>query len=62
MKEFLVTDNNDLARFGYRQESKRSMGGFSSFAAGFSYFYSYLTLPVLSPTRNSTTKLIDQLN
>ncbi len=31
------TDAHDLARFGYRQELKRSMGGFSSFAAGFSY-------------------------
>ncbi len=32
-----ATDNNDLASFGYRQELKRSMGSFSSFAAGFSY-------------------------
>lgn len=32
-----VTDNNDLASFGYHQELKRSMGSFSSFAAGFSY-------------------------
>ena len=31
------SDAQDLARFGYRQELKRSMGGFSSFAAGFSY-------------------------
>jgi urea carboxylase system permease len=37
MKDSLVTDNKDLARFGYRQELKRSMGSFSSFAAGFSY-------------------------
>jgi urea carboxylase system permease len=37
MKESPVTDNNDLASFGYRQELKRSMGSFSSFAAGFSY-------------------------
>lgn len=37
MKDSLVTDHNDLARFGYRQELKRSMGSFSSFAAGFSY-------------------------
>ena len=37
MKNSPVTDNNDLARFGYRQELKRSMGSFSSFAAGFSY-------------------------
>jgi urea carboxylase system permease len=37
MKETLVTDNSDLASFGYRQELKRSMGSFSSFAAGFSY-------------------------
>src|SRR6476661_5515932 len=37
MKDFPVTDNNDLASFGYRQELRRSMGSFSSFAAGFSY-------------------------
>src|SRR4051812_3087829 len=30
-------DNELLARFGYRQELRRSLGGFSSFAAGFSY-------------------------
>jgi urea carboxylase system permease len=37
MRDSPVTDNNDLANFGYRQELKRSMGSFSSFAAGFSY-------------------------
>ena len=37
MKDSPATDNNDLASFGYRQELKRSMGSFSSFAAGFSY-------------------------
>ncbi|MEO6961641.1 MAG: amino acid permease [Puia sp.] len=37
MKDSPVTDKNDLARFGYRQELKRSLGSFSSFAAGFSY-------------------------
>src|SRR5688572_9533434 len=37
MKDSPVTDNNDLASFGYRQELKRSMGSVSSFAAGFSY-------------------------
>src|SRR4029450_5575997 len=37
MKQPPVTDNKDLASFGYRQELKRSMGSFSSFAAGFSY-------------------------
>src|ERR1700712_2344579 len=37
MSDSPVTDNNDLASFGYRQELKRSMGSFSSFAAGFSY-------------------------
>lgn len=37
MKDTPVADNNDLASFGYRQELKRSMGSFSSFAAGFSY-------------------------
>src|SRR5205807_265383 len=30
-------DSRDLARFGYRQELDRSLGRFSSFAAGFSY-------------------------
>ncbi|GAA1986387.1 APC family permease [Catenulispora subtropica] len=30
-------DSDDLARFGYRQELHRSLGSFSSFAAGFSY-------------------------
>jgi len=37
MKNPPVTDNTDLASFGYRQELKRSIGSFSSFAAGFSY-------------------------
>ncbi|MDN3655587.1 amino acid permease [Ferruginibacter paludis] len=37
MNETPANDNNDLASFGYRQELKRSMGSFSSFAAGFSY-------------------------
>src|SRR5690242_21825774 len=37
MKDSPTTDHNDLASFGYRQELKRSMGSFSSFAAGFSY-------------------------
>ena len=37
MKDSPVRDNNDLASFGYRQELKRTMGSFSSFAAGFSY-------------------------
>jgi choline dehydrogenase len=37
MKDSRATDNTDLASFGYRQELKRSMGSFSSFAAGFSY-------------------------
>lgn len=31
------TDSHDLARFGYRQELERTLGSFSSFAAGFSY-------------------------
>jgi urea carboxylase system permease len=30
-------DSNDLAAFGYKQELDRSLGSFSSFAAGFSY-------------------------
>ncbi|MEO5602357.1 MAG: amino acid permease [Cyclobacteriaceae bacterium] len=37
MKDSPVTDSNDLGSFGYRQELKRSLGSFSSFAAGFSY-------------------------
>ena len=37
MKNTAVSDNKDLASFGYRQELKRSLGSFSSFAAGFSY-------------------------
>lgn len=37
MSDLPANDNNDLASFGYRQELKRSMGSFSSFAAGFSY-------------------------
>lgn len=37
MKDSPGTDNSDLASFGYRQELQRSMGSFSSFAAGFSY-------------------------
>src|SRR5437764_3133301 len=31
------SDEADLARFGYKQELKRSLGGFSSFAVAFSY-------------------------
>ena len=31
------TDSNELATFGYKQELDRSLGSFSSFAAGFSY-------------------------
>src|SRR5215475_3920295 len=30
-------DSHDLARFGYRQELRRSLGTFSSFAVAFSY-------------------------
>jgi urea carboxylase system permease len=32
-----AADIKDLARFGYRQDLDRSLGGFSSFAASFSY-------------------------
>jgi len=32
-----AADSSDLARFGYRQELERTLGSFSSFAAGFSY-------------------------
>jgi urea carboxylase system permease len=31
------TDSSELAKFGYKQELDRSLGSFSSFAAGFSY-------------------------
>src|SRR3954462_10890736 len=31
------SDSHDLASFGYKQELHRSLGSFSSFAAGFSY-------------------------
>src|ERR1700726_181051 len=31
------TDSDELAKFGYKQELDRSLGMFSSFAAGFSY-------------------------
>src|SRR5213595_3436647 len=33
----LSRDEQDLARFGYKQELKRSLGTFSSFAVAFSY-------------------------
>jgi urea carboxylase system permease len=32
-----VSDSHELAGFGYKQELNRSLGSFSSFAAGFSY-------------------------
>jgi urea carboxylase system permease len=32
-----ATDSSELASFGYKQELDRSLGSFSSFAAGFSY-------------------------
>ena len=32
-----ANDTSELAKFGYRQELERSLGSFSSFAAGFSY-------------------------
>jgi amino acid transporter len=34
------SDEQDLARFGYKQELKRSLGVFSSFAVAFSYISS----------------------
>src|SRR6476646_4142984 len=37
MSEPLHADSHDLARVGYKQELNRSLGSFSSFAAGFSY-------------------------
>src|SRR6516162_9399535 len=36
-KQSASTDNRDLERFGYRPKLDRTLGGFSSFAAGFSY-------------------------
>src|SRR3954451_10231188 len=37
MSQPAQSDSRDLARFGYRQELHRTLGGFSSFAAAFSY-------------------------
>ena len=37
MSEPVHADAHDLATFGYKQELSRSLGSFSSFAAGFSY-------------------------
>jgi urea carboxylase system permease len=37
MSEPVHADTHDLASFGYKQELSRSLGSFSSFAAGFSY-------------------------
>jgi urea carboxylase system permease len=37
MSEPIHADAHDLASFGYKQELHRSLGSFSSFAAGFSY-------------------------
>ncbi|MGZ3356562.1 MAG: amino acid permease, partial [Isosphaeraceae bacterium] len=37
MSRTKIDDIRDLAGFGYRQELDRSLGSFSSFAAGFSY-------------------------
>ena len=37
MSEPVHADSHDLATFGYKQELSRSLGSFSSFAAGFSY-------------------------
>lgn len=37
MEQHPKNDTTDLANFGYNQELKRSLGSFSSFAAGFSY-------------------------
>ena len=40
-------DAHDLASFGYRQRLDRTLGGFSSFAAGFSYLSILTGLPQL---------------
>src|SRR5436190_14661212 len=37
MQEGTRSDSHHLAEFGYRQELHRTLGSFSSFAAGFSY-------------------------
>ena len=37
MQEGTRSDSQQLAQFGYRQELHRTLGGFSSFAAGYSY-------------------------
>src|SRR5450432_4313573 len=37
MSESPASDNKDLEAFGYAQDLSRSLGSFSSFAAGFSY-------------------------
>ena len=37
MSEPAQSDAHDLASLGYKQELNRSLGSFSSFAAGFSY-------------------------
>ena len=37
MEEQVRSDSSDLAEFGYKQELHRTLGSFSSFAAGFSY-------------------------
>src|SRR5690349_17892521 len=36
-EQFERPDSDELAKFGYKQELDRSLGSFSSFAAGFSY-------------------------
>jgi len=36
-EHFERADSDELAQFGYKQELDRSLGSFSSFAAGFSY-------------------------
>jgi len=37
MQEATHSDSHHLAQFGYRQELHRTLGSFSSFAAGYSY-------------------------
>jgi urea carboxylase system permease len=37
MEQQARSDSQDLAEFGYKQELHRTLGGFSAFAAGFSY-------------------------
>ncbi len=62
-----TADTDELARFGYKQELDRSLGLFSSFAAGFSYisimtgvfelfFFGFLSGGPASSAKQSATR------